>query len=403
MYDFIIKNANLFGSSNLFLEETDIVISNGKTIKWQKGLHKNLAKNSFDARNMLVSPSFVNTHVNLDKSYITTNKRITDFASAKKEFSECITKMYSNYTKNEIRDDIYLRAKKALDSFIAEGTLYFRNFVTIDDVYEELSFEVAKQLKEEYSEKINMQNAVYYTKENSEICKKLLDNNEINALGLELNDNDEYKELVDTLMEFANKYQISLCFDLNHTDKKGSEVLTYICNKTMENCLQGRVACSHLLFLRYDNQENVDMLVALLARAGVGVEIMPSTDLNMADWKTRGLTVVKSMLNEGVTLSIAIDNIKNVFSPLGNTKYLEEILLTAQILKMSTYNHFAQLFELTTYSSAVVLNNETYGIIPNSEATYNVFDKKDLKEAVLFPCDIRMIVKKGVADFERRA
>ncbi len=397
MYDLIIKNANIFGGGAWLQKSTDIAIKDGKNALWKKNLHHSLANEYFDARDMLVTPALINTHINLDKSYINSEVNATDFAMAQKEYESCVCERYKDKTDEEIKSDIYDRSKKAVQQSIVNGVTTIRNFSVVDNVYKTLSFESAQVLKEEFAERVKILNGFYYAQEHKGLCDELIKNHSFDAIASEINDGDDYKGIIDKLIELSLEHSVSICFDFNQTDKRGLQALLYLCNKIHENCLQHMVTCAHLRFLRCKDipQNEIDTAVAIIARARLNVEVMPSTDINLGAWETRGVTVVKTMLEQGVALSLAVDNIRNVFSPFGTTNMLRELLLLAQALKMSTHHHFSQLLELVTFSAAEVLFDREYGIEPRLEASYVVFSRENPTQAIIAPCEVVCLINKG--------
>ena len=85
---------------------------------------------------------------------------------------------------------------------------------------------------------------------------------------------------------------------------------------------QGRVTAGHLTELAAVAPHEQDHLIALVKDAGIGVIALPATDLYLMgrgdDYNVRrGLTPIRRLLEAGVPVALATNNVRNAFTPVG--------------------------------------------------------------------------------------
>jgi cytosine/creatinine deaminase len=92
---------------------------------------------------------------------------------------------------------------------------------------------------------------------------------------------------------------------------------------TLEYGLQGRVACSHACALAVQDEALALHTLDAVARAGLTLISLPSTNLLLQDAQTgrtprqRGLTLVQEARARGIAVLVGSDNVQDAFSPQG--------------------------------------------------------------------------------------
>jgi cytosine/adenosine deaminase-related metal-dependent hydrolase len=95
-----------------------------------------------------------------------------------------------------------------------------------------------------------------------------------------------------------------------------------IVRQTVRAGWQGRVAVGHLTELAALPAAEQAVLIAELAAARIGVISLPLTDLYLMGRRDernvrRGLTPIRRLLEAGVPVALASNNIRNPFTPIG--------------------------------------------------------------------------------------
>lgn len=75
---------------------------------------------------------------------------------------------------------------------------------------------------------------------------------------------------------------------------------------------------------------------------------LTSCNLYLMSDARRGSTCVKRLMEAGVPVSIASDNVRDPLRPYGNADLLQEALLTAQVHKLAGENQLTQVFRMIT-------------------------------------------------------
>jgi len=102
----LIKDAKLRNKEGV----VDILVSNGKIVSIEKELKLNTDE-VFDAQGNLVTPTFVDTHLHIDKAYTASYGR----SSKEETLEESIKIMHDikrNYTVEDVRLKVALKQKK---------------------------------------------------------------------------------------------------------------------------------------------------------------------------------------------------------------------------------------------------------------------------------------------------
>jgi cytosine deaminase len=152
--DTLLRNARVLGRD--YESTFDIGIEAGRIVAIEPpGAIGTPAAKSIDVEGRLVSPSFVETHIHLDKSCIldrctseqgTLDEAIAQVALQKKAFTE---------------QDVTERARRTLEKAIAQGTGVMRTHVEVDPVVGLRGFEGVLALVQEYRWAIDIEVCVF--------------------------------------------------------------------------------------------------------------------------------------------------------------------------------------------------------------------------------------------------
>ena len=148
--DLVLRQCCIAGDSP---DPRDIGIAGGRIVEIAPAIPADAPEIRLEGR--LALSGFVETHIHLDKSYIsdrctcsqgTVAEAIAAVAAVKKDFSE---------------DDIYARARRTLEKAIVQGTNRMRTHVEIDPRIGFRGFNAVRQLKQDYAWAIDLQLCVF--------------------------------------------------------------------------------------------------------------------------------------------------------------------------------------------------------------------------------------------------
>jgi len=128
-------------------------------------------------------------------------------------------------------------------------------------------------------------------------------------------------------------------------------------------------------------------LAQRLADAGVAVTALPSTDLFLMGRThdhnvPRGVTPVHTLMQHGVTCSLATNNVLNPFTPFGDCSLIRMANLYANIAQAGAPHQLAACLDLVTRQPARLMNLENYGVAVGNPADLVLLDCRDPAMAI---------------------
>lgn len=379
--DYLIKNAKIFKQN----ETKDIGISNGK-ISIIKEKLENEATNVIDANNMLLAPSFVDSHTHLDKALSSKELNANGLLDAINQATEFQRSLSLNEVKNNVKE----RASKVIEWEAENGSCAIKSHVLADDIWKMEALFALNELKEEFKEKIDVINITPYNPAIDKEWRDAAQNHQIDFIAGYpwLQGGDGYANETDLLFELAIKYDLPLDLHVNESDAADVRCFEYVLKKTIETGLGNRVTCGHVTALNAVDDKKASELIELAAKAKINIITLPSCNMYLMGRNDkqpirRGLTRVKEFLDAGVNISFASDNIRDPFRPFGNGNMLEEALFTAQCIQFGTGNQLDTVFEMGTYNPAKNCLLDNYGIYEGSNASFNIFYEESAAMAII--------------------
>lgn len=138
----------------------------------------------------------------------------------------------------------------------------------------------------------------------------------------------EPRRSIDAVIELAIEQDIAV--DLHQDEHLAPDraSVEYLADATINNGLQGRITLSHGCVLSVLEPETRNRIIEKLAQAHIEVVVLPTTNLYLQDRRRgtperRGLTCVHEMLNAGIAMRFASDNVCDAFYPYGDADLLD--------------------------------------------------------------------------------
>jgi cytosine deaminase len=397
--DLVLRQCRIAGS-----EETavDLGIKDGRIAAIEMQLPDAAPSENIDGR--LVLPGFVETHIHLDKSCILDRCRtetgslddaIKAVAAAKSAFTE---------------DDVHARAQRTLEKAILHGTTRMRTHVEIDPRIGLRSFNAIKKLKADYAWAIDLEICVFPQ-------EGLLNDPGADALlveacrnGADLIGGCPYtdtkpNEQIARIFQMACEFDFDIDFHLDFDLDPSWMHLHEVCRQTIAQGWGGRVAVGHVTKLSALSPENLNAVAKLLADSGVALTVLPATDLYLMGRDRdhnipRGVTPAHRLLKQGVTCSVATNNVLNPFTPFGDCSLIRMANLYANVAQADPAD-FAACFELITTLPARLMNLTDYGIRIGNPADIVVLDCQSRSSALAELAQPLFGFKRGRRTFTR--
>ncbi len=396
--DMLVKNARLRNTEGL----RDIEVDNGVITAIEEKSGK-IADRIIDANGRLVSPTFIDPHVHLDKALISEVVR-PNVTGTLTEAIEIIWEKKRNYSVDDIRE----RAVRVAEWAASNGTTILRSHVDVDTIGGLTPLEGVLAAREETLDIVDIQIVAFPqegilqdagTEEMMRIAMKA---------GADVVGGMPYNELVpedgrrhiDICFEIAREFDADIDMHVDETDDPSARTLEYLAAKTIREGYQGRVTAGHTCALAAYGDSYAVKVIGLVKEAGINMITNPATNLMLQGRldkqpKRRGITRVKELMDAGVNVCYGQDCLKDTFYPtFGRADLLEVGLITAHAAQLSMPGEIERLFDMPTVNAARLLRLKDYGIEPGAAASFTIIDAETVQEAFRTQPD-RIVIRNG--------
>jgi cytosine deaminase len=400
-FDFVLRDGRIAGRDH---ELVDIGVRDGRIAAIGPSLETNSARDVALHGRLLV-PGFVETHIHLDKSCI--SDRCTCRTGTLQEAIESVAAAKLAFTD----DDIYARGGRTLEKAIVQGTTRMRTHVEVDPRIGLKGFHAIKRLKRDYAWAVDLEICVFPQEGllNDPGCEPLLieacENGADLIGGCPYTDSDPHGQIA-KIFELAKRYEFDIDFHLDFDLDPSWMHLDEVCRQTEARGWGGRVAVGHATKLSALDQTALEKIGLKLANAGIAVTVLPATDLFLmgrgaAHSVPRGVAPVHCLLDQGVTCSLATNNVLNPFTPFGDCSLLRMANLYANVSQLGRPDQLQACLEMITSLPAKLMNLGDYGIAVGNPADIVVLDCVDRVSAVAELAQPLMALKRGRTSFSR--
>jgi cytosine/creatinine deaminase len=399
--DTIVRNGRVLRGSDLVVQ--DIGIADGKIVVLAPQLHADAP--AIDAEGMLVVPGLVETHIHLDKTCILDRCRIED-GTVQEAVRETATAK-----RGFTAEDIYARAKRTLERCIMQGTMRMRTHVELDPGIRMMGFDAVEQLARDYAWGMDVEICVFPQEglTNNPGTEELLIEGlrrGAKAIGAVPYFDTDPRGQIDRIFAIARDHDVDIDMHLDLADSTDGMQIEYVCRKTEEYGWGGRVAVGHATQMSLVEKARFDAIATQLARAGVAVTILPSTDLYLMGRThdhaiPRGVVRAEPLRAAGVTCSISTNNVLNPFTPYGDASLIRMANLYANVCHVARPADLAGCLDMVTTASARLMRLEDYRIEEGRPADLVAIDAASPSEAIATIAQPLWGMKKGRPSFER--
>lgn len=357
-----------------------------------------------DCGGLVLTPGLVDAHIHLDKAFL--SERAPSVEGTVAEALRVTAEAKRRFTV----DDIRARARRALDQAVRAGTTAMRSHVEIDPIVGLKGLEALTELKREYARAIDLQlcafaqEGILQSPGTEALLEQALANGADLIGGCPYNDTDAHAQ-IDTVFRLAREFDVDVDFHIDFFDEPEHMDVLYVAEQAVRLGWQGRVAVGHASELAGLSHEAFHRAAATLKDAGVGVIILPATDLYLMGRKDarhirRGLAPAKRLLAAGVTVAAATNNILNAFTPMGTGDLALMGYLMTAAAHMGTDGDVADILAMLTVHPARILRLPDYGLHVGARADLVLWETEQTAEVVTTMAPRRLVVKAGRLSIE---
>ena len=352
----------------------------------------------------LVTPGLVEAHIHLDKALL--HDRVSATAGTAAEAIRLTGEAKRRFTVEDIR----ARARRVLDMAVAAGTTAMRSHVEIDPILELSALEAILPLKAEYSPAIDLQicafaqEGILKSPGTEGLLRRALTRGADLVGGCPYNDTDAGAHM-DIVFGLAQAFDVDVDFHIDFFDEPEHLHVRDVIDRTLRAGWQGRVSVGHLTELAALSPPDQEGVIADLAAARVGVIALPTTDLYLMGRGDevnirRGITPIRRLLDAGVPVALATNNVRNPFTPIGTADLADLPFLATVAAHMGTAREMRMLLDTITVHPARMLRLPDYGLAPGCRANLLVWDCATAEDAVATPPPRILSIKDGRVTIE---
>ena len=394
LYDLVIRNAKTRGTQAL----TDICIQNGRIAAIGRDLHAD-AVQTIDAHGGLVTESFVNGHLHLDKVYTLPmagedalkayNGDGMGGAMTSIEQAACFKAAY---------DEAWIlpNVQKVCDLAVKYGNTCIRAFADVDTKAKLTGVTALLKAREANRDRVTLQVVAFpqdgvAREPGAEALVRQALSLGADVVGgipwIEFTREDEQAH-VTAMCALAKEFDRPVSMLLDDVGDAEERTLEMLCKQSIMMGWQGRVTAQHCRAMELYPENYFRKLVSLLKRAGVGVVSDPHTGPLAAR--------VKDLLAAGVPVALGQDDVQDAYYPFGECNMLQVAFLASHLLRMLTMADMELLYDMVTTTAAKVLGLTGHVLAVGGDADLVVLDEEDVYHAIWYHRAPAYVVKNGV-------
>ncbi len=395
----VVKNAKIREKEGL----VDIVIDDeGKIASvGDAGLNEYPGVDVIDAGGNLVTPTFVDPHLHLDKVYTACKGRGSKYETLE-ESIEIMHEIKRNYTVEDVKN----RAIRAIRESVKFGVTKIRANVDVDNIGGLTPLKGVLAAKEETKDICDIQivafpqEGIFRNPGTEKLLYEAMDMGADVIGGMPAAEwlEELSRKHVDLVFEIAKKYDVDIDMHIDQTKDPGAKSLAYSAWKSIQEGYQGRVTGGHCVSLAYQNQAYADKVMELLRLADFNVCVNPGILAIMGvdpEPRTRGITRVRELVEKGVNVATSQDTICDGFHLYGTGNPLDYGLLLAYEAQYNSTGTIEYIMDMITYNSAKVMRLKDYGIEVGAKGDLNIVRAKTVAEAFRLRAPIAYVIKEG--------
>ncbi|OTE89041.1 N-acyl-D-amino-acid deacylase [Escherichia coli] len=392
--DLLIKQARLEDDAEL----VDIAISEGKITAVAPNIEESAAT-TIEAKGQGVIPGLIESHIHLDKALIA--DREPNNSGTLQEAIQVTAKLKPTFTE----EDIYDRAKRALEMLIVHGTTAVRTHAEFDPAQGFTGFDTIMRLKEEYRDLIDIQ-VVAFPQEGifkaPGTDKMMIEAMEKGAdvVGRIPYNDAPANEHIDLIFEIAKQFDKDIDLHQDFADEADDTSIVYLCEKTIAEGYQGRVSVGHLTALHAMEPNQLAEVIDLMVKAQINVMPLPATDLHLGARNDaynvrRAGTPSRKLRDAGVNICLGSNNIRNAFTPYGNGDLIQIAMLAVPVAHLGGADDLPTVLPMITTNTAKALNIKDYGIAVGNRADLILLDTQKKADVLIDIPERLMVIKNG--------
>jgi cytosine/creatinine deaminase len=345
------------------------------------------AEITLDAGGNLVTESFVNPHLHLDKVY--TLDRMDELALQSYQSAgmgkamnaiELASRVKADYDESWMLPNV----RKALDLAAKNGNTHIRGFADVDSKAKLVGVKALVKARDEYKGRVNIQVVAFPqdgvarepgTEELIRESMKLGADVVGGIPWIEFTEADAQQH-VDAMFAIAKKFDKPVSMLVDDAGDAGLRTLEMMALAAIKQGWQGRALAHHARAMDLYPKPYLQKVIALLKQAQMYVVTDPQTGPLHAR--------VKELLEEGAFVCLGQDDISDAYYPYGQNNMLEVAFLASHLLWMTSAAEMEILYDMITTEAAKAIGLKEFKIEVGAPANLVVLDAANVREALRY-------------------
>jgi len=377
----------------------DIALEGTKILSVVRSQAAGAAPAAVDLDGAMVFPSFVDAHVHLDKAH--TWDRAPNRSGTFAEALETLGRDKANWT----REDLLRRAGFALRCAWEHGTRVVRTHVDTWLPWGEENHAAMDELRGAWSGRIVLQTVpltgiANYAGAGGDAVADLALRYGACALGGWSPMAPDLPRQLDRLLAIATDRGVGLDLHVDENGNPAEEVLRTVAEAVIRNRFANPVVCGHCCSLSVQPEPRQRSTISLVKEAAIRVISLPLCNLYLQDRRRgqfprtpqwRGLTLIHDLLDAGVPVACASDNVRDAFHAYGDLDAAEVYLQSIRLAHLDS--RLGASVGVVTSAAAEIVGLPGRGrVAPGSPAQLVVFPARSFSEFLSRPGSGRRLV-----------
>jgi cytosine deaminase len=379
-FDILIRNARLRGPAGAL----NIAIRSGRIAAIEPTLSGE-TREEIDAQGRLVTESFVNPHLHLDKVYtlqMLDEEALRAYHGGSMENAAAAIDLASRVKTRYQQSWIIENVRKAVREALRHGTTHI---LALSDVDTKARLEGVNALiaaREEFHDVIEIkvvafpQDGVIREPGAAELVHQAMELGADVVGGIPWIEHTEadMQRHIDEMFKIAKEFDKPVAMLVDDAGRLELRTLEMMARSAVEAGWEGRVLAQHARAMALYDGWYMENLVPLLKKAKMGIVTDPHTGPLHAR--------VRELLGEGVLVCLGQDDISDAYYPYGRNNMLEVAFLASHLLWMTTSSDMEKLYDMITTDAARAMWIDDHELKVGSSADLVVLNAPSVLEAL---------------------
>lgn len=392
-FDILIKNAKIRSSE----KKIDIAVSEGKIFKIEPDMEQE-ADEILDAEGNLVTESFVNGHLHLDKVYTLDKVGMEALSSYKSgTMGGAMTAIEQAAKVKESYDEKWIikNVRKALNLAVKFGNTHIRAFADTDTKAKLEGIKAVLKAKKEFKGLIDLQVVAFpqdgiardpgaedYVRQAMELGADVVGG----IPWIEYTEEDMHDH-IDRMFVLAKEFNKDISMLVDDAGDPDLRTLEMLAVKTIKEGWEGRVTVQHARAMSMYSDPYYKKIEYLLKKARMGLVSDPQTGPLHAR--------VRDLYDAGIAVALGQDDISDAYYPFGRNNMLEVAFLAAHLMWMTTFEEMEILYDLITTNAAKALGIKDFALKEGNPANLVILSTENVNEALRNHEPPKYVIKAG--------